>query len=89
MIEVQRHKLFIKDFRNIKLTDKYFTKYILYIAKLIESKPLPKEALDHSLNGEYKYCREFHISGDLLVIYFIKDNTLNLIRIGSHSQLFK
>jgi hypothetical protein len=41
------------------------------------------------LKGEYKDCREFHISGDLLIIYFIADETLNLIRIGSHSQLFK
>jgi mRNA interferase YafQ len=60
-------------------------KVIVYLAKLIEDKPLPKEALDHPLKGEYKDCREFHISGDLLVIYFIIDDTLNLIRIGSHS----
>ena len=89
MLKVKRHKLFIKELRNAKLSDQYFSKYIIYISKLIENKSLPKEALDHSLKGEYQDCREFHISGDLLVIYFVVDDTLNLIRIGSHSQLFK
>ena len=89
MLKIKRHKLFIKELRNAKLSDQHFAKYILYLAKLIEGKSLPEEALDHPLKGEYKDCREFHISGDLLIIYFIADETLNLIRIGSHSQLFK
>ncbi len=89
MLKVKRHKLFIKDLRNAKLSDQHFAKFILYLSKLIEEKPLPEEALDHALKGEYQDCREFHVSGDLLVIYLIADNTLNLIRIGSHSQLFK
>ncbi len=89
MLKVKRHKLFIKELRNAKLSDQHFSKYIVYLSKLIEEKPLPEEALDHSLKGEYKDCREFHISGDLLVIYFVADDTLNLIRIGSHSQLFR
>jgi mRNA interferase YafQ len=89
MLKVKRHKSFVKDLRNNQLSDQHFTKYILYLSKLIEDKPLPQEALDHQLNGEYRDCREFHVSGDLLVIYFIQDETLNLIRIGSHSQLFK
>jgi len=89
MLKVKRHKLFIKELRNAKLSDQHFSKYIVYLAKLIKGNPLPEEALDHALKGEYSDCREFNISGDLLVIYFIVDDTLNLIRIGSHSQLFK
>lgn len=89
MLKVKRHKLFVKEFRNLKLSDQHFAKYIVYLSKLIEEKPLPEEALDHALKGEYRDCREFHVSGDLLVIYLIEDDTLNLIRIGSHSQLFK
>jgi len=89
MLKVKRHKLFVKELRTAKLSDQHFSKYIVYLAKLIEVKALPVEALDHPLKGEYKDCREFHISGDMLIIYFISDDTLNLIRIGSHSQLFK
>ncbi|MBU0924451.1 type II toxin-antitoxin system RelB/DinJ family antitoxin [bacterium] len=50
---------------------------------------LPQEARDHFLTGDWKDTKEFHISGDLLVIYMINDNTLQLLRIGTHSQLFK
>ena len=89
MLSIERHKMFIKDLRKVKMSDKYFAKYILYLSKLLENKPLPPEALEHALQGEYKECREFHISGDLLVIYKIEENTLKLIRIGTHAQLFE
>nr|WP_276951548.1 type II toxin-antitoxin system YafQ family toxin [Helicobacter rodentium] len=50
---------------------------------------MPQEANDHALKGTWLGFREFHIGGDTLVIYKIyDDNTLKLIRLGSHSQLF-
>ena len=55
---------------------------------LIKGEPLPPEAKDHSLLGKYEDTREFHISGDLLIIYFTTETELVLIRIGTHSQLF-
>jgi len=45
--------------------------YVLFISALLREEPLPKEAKDHSLKGNYQEYREFHISGDLLVIYYI------------------
>ena len=65
MIKLKRHKLFIKELRNAKLSDQHFSKYIVYLAKLIEEKALREEALDYPLKGEYKDCREFHISYDV------------------------
>lgn len=88
MLSIERHKQFVKDFSGCKFSDKHYTKYILYISKLIEQKELPPEAKDHSLSGDWSDFREFHVSGDLLVIYKIGENTLYLVRIGSHSQLF-
>jgi mRNA interferase YafQ len=46
------------------------------------------------VNGEYSDCREFHLGGDMLVIYLVSlglplDNEATLLRIGSHAQLFK
>ena len=61
----------------------------LYISMLLNSEELPAEARDHFLTDEWKDAKEFHISGDLLVIYMITDETLQLLRIGTHSQLFK
>jgi mRNA interferase YafQ len=89
VLSVKRHKSFLKDLRKIQLSNQHFSKYIVYISRLIEEKDLPIEALNHPLKGEYVGYYEFHISGDVLVIYTIKENELWLIRIGSHSELFK
>jgi mRNA interferase YafQ len=56
---------------------------------LLREEPLPKEAKDHPLKGNFSDYREFHVSGDLLVVYRVLDDTLQLIRIGSHSEIFK
>jgi len=47
------------------------------------------EVKDHNLLGDFKDVKEFHISGDLLILYRINNDTLELLRIGTHSQLFK
>ncbi|MBD3809120.1 MAG: type II toxin-antitoxin system mRNA interferase toxin, RelE/StbE family [Sulfuricurvum sp.] len=38
--------------------------------------------------GEWRGFREFHVSGDLLIIYCYDDDVLKLIRMGSHTRLF-
>lgn len=71
------------------MSDTQYAKYLKYIASILNNENLPAESRDHSLSGEYSGFREFHIGGDLLVIYVIEDDILRLTRIGSHSQLFK
>ena len=88
MLKLFRAKIFLKEYRKIKFTDKTYLKYVVFITTLLKEESLPKEALDHPLKGNYREFREFHISGDLLVIYCIEDDILKLIRIGSHSELF-
>lgn len=60
---------------------------------LIENKPLPKEYWDHPLNDSkyYKKSRECHIYPDWLLIYKYTNNKtkLELIRTGSHSELYR
>ena len=70
------------------MSNQHYSKYILYLSTLLQENALPTEAKDHPLSGQYQDTREFHISGDVLVIYFTTDTELVLIRIGSHSQLF-
>ncbi len=82
-------KSFIKDSKKLKMSGKHFTRYIKYLALLVDSKELPKEARDHPLKHDWVDFREFHVSGDLLVIYQVEDDTVKLVRIGTHSQLFK
>lgn len=89
-MKICRHKQFIKEFKKTRITDSQFEKFIHYMNCLSDDKPLPGEAKDHALCGEYSDCREFHLGGDTLVIYLVNtDNEAILLRIGSHAQLFK
>jgi mRNA interferase YafQ len=50
---------------------------------------LPEKLHDHPLAGEYTNHRECHLRPDLLLIYKKPDDdTLRLVRVGSHSELF-
>lgn len=82
------NSFFLKDFANNKMSEQHYAKYLIYLSMLLQEQPLPQEALDHALKGEWKCWREFHISGDLLLIYRIEEQKLELARMGTHSELF-
>ena len=88
MLNLYRGKVFIKEYRKVKFTDKLYLKYLLFTGALLREEPLPPEAKDHPLKGNFADYRELHISGDLLLVYRIKEDTLQLIRINSHSEIF-
>jgi len=83
-----RAKSFIKDYEKRRLTDQHYSKFIILVGKLLSNELLPSEAKDHTLKGNWIGYREFHISGDVLVVYKIQEESIILVRIGSHSQIF-
>lgn len=88
MRELIRTKAFKKEFAKAKLIDGHFARLMQFTALLMERRPLPAESKDHPLSGNWEPFREFHLGGDMLVIYFTDDEKLILERIGTHSQLF-
>jgi mRNA interferase YafQ len=59
------------------------------VSLLAEDKPLPERNRDHALGGDWRDHRECHLKPDLLLIYRKADaEVLQLVRIGSHSELF-
>ncbi len=60
---------------------------------LVNMKPLPDKYRDHSLNDSkyFRNARECHIYPDWLLVYRMQDKELilELLRTGSHSDLFK
>ena len=59
------------------------------VTLLVEDSPLPEKHRDHVLGGDWKDHRECHLRPDLLLIYRKPDaEVLQLIRLGSHSELF-
>lgn len=56
---------------------------------LAADKQLSQANRDHPLSGEWGDNRECHLRPDLLLIYRKPDaHTLQLVRLGSHAELF-
>jgi mRNA interferase YafQ len=57
------------------------------IDMLAADAPLPPRCRDHALAGEWDDHRDCHIRPDLVLIYRKPDDeTLQLVRLGSHSE---
>ncbi|MBF0167373.1 MAG: type II toxin-antitoxin system YafQ family toxin [Alphaproteobacteria bacterium] len=58
------------------------------VTLLVSDAPIPERHRDHALIGTWKDHRDCHIRPDLVLIYRKpNDQTLELIRLGSHSEL--
>ena len=56
---------------------------------LIHDIEIPESFKPHKLLGQYKGCIECHIEGDFLLIWIDEENNfIDIIRLGSHSELF-
>jgi mRNA interferase YafQ len=62
--------------------------FLKVVKALAADEPLAPRYRDHSLTGEWKDHRDCHIKPDLVLIYRKPDDTrLQLVRLGSHSEL--
>ncbi|GAA8115955.1 type II toxin-antitoxin system mRNA interferase toxin, RelE/StbE family [Helicobacter pylori] len=88
MLKLNLKKSFQKDFDKLLLNG--FDDSVLKEVILRKKEPLPPPFKDHPLKGVLKDFRECHLKPDLLLVYQIKKpkNTLFLLRLGSHSELF-
>jgi mRNA interferase YafQ len=58
------------------------------VALLAADAELPRRHADHPLTGDWKDFRDCHIRPDLVLIYRKPDaDSLELVRLGSHSEL--
>jgi mRNA interferase YafQ len=58
------------------------------VTMLAKDEPLPRRYFDHSLGGEWSDHRDCQIRPDLILIYRKPDDaSLELVRLGSHSEL--
>ena len=62
--------------------------FVKVVSALIKDKPLAAKYRDHMLTGNWKDFRDCHIKPDLILIYRKPDDErLQLVRLGSHSEL--
>jgi len=85
---IKYHSKSKKNFRkriapNRKLVNKFEQRLAFRIGN-------PHHALlkDHQLIGKLKTYRSFSITGNIRVVYQIKNNTLYLYDIGTHNQVY-
>jgi mRNA interferase YafQ len=62
----------------------------LVLACLVSDSPLPERCRDHKLVGPWSGYRDCHVKPDLVLVYRkVGDNLLELVRLGTHSELFR
>lgn len=90
MLTIKYQTAFKKDYKRICKRGYDIKRLETVIGLLTEGKPLPAAYRDHDLGGNYKGCRECHITPDWLLIYEVVEEELllYLMRTGTHSDLF-
>ena len=76
-----------KDLKKYRNNSRKMQKLYELLNLLIKDIEIPETFLPHKLIGQYKGCMECHIEGDFLLIW-IDGEIIDLLRIGSHSELF-
>ena len=90
MKQIYPSSQFKKDYKRYRHNPEKLKKLKTVIDLLANEKPIPSEFRPHILHGDYKGCMECHIENDYLLIWFDKQNNIiELVRLGTHSELFK
>ena len=91
MREIKYTSRFKRDYRREKsgLYSKKLDALLMEVVNLLAAdKPLQRRNFDHALAGEWSDHRDCHIKPDLILLYRKPDDdNLELVRLGSHSEL--
>lgn len=89
---IRRLPAFERDYRRVKRGQRgrrLEAELRTILTLLLYDQPLPERYRDHPLRGEWADHRDCHIRPDLILIYRKPDaDRLELVRLGSHSELF-
>lgn len=92
LMDIKLTSQFKKDIKKLKSSRKgSAVKVILQneiIPNLLIRAELASKYKDHSLIGDWIPARECHLFPDTLLIYRIEADSLILVRLGSHAELF-
>lgn len=79
-----------KDYKKFRNNPKKLEKLFKILELLQKELPIPEENKPHKLKGQYAGYMECHIEGDFLLIWFDPEtDEIDLVRLGSHSELFE
>ncbi|MBR6141756.1 MAG: type II toxin-antitoxin system YafQ family toxin [Bacteroidaceae bacterium] len=90
MKDLQPTTQYRKDLKRYKNQPKKLDALKEVLRMLQNEQPIPAEYKPHILLGQYKGCMECHIQGDFLLIWFDPEHDIiELVRLGTHSELFR
>lgn len=93
MRAIKELNAFKRDMKRVRANPNHRGVYELLSIALVHLSrdvPLPERYKDHPLSGEWRGSRDCHLKPDLVLIYRKPGpDFLELVRIGSHSELFR
>lgn len=79
-----------KDYKRFRNNPNKLRKLMVILSMLQSEIPIPAEYYPHLLSGNYAGFMECHIEGDFLLIRLDREaDQIDLVRLGSHSELFR
>ena len=89
MYSIFRTSSFKKQYKKLSSIDRELVKEVILL--LAQNEKLDEKYKDHKLTGNFKDLKECHVKPDLLLIYKINDDVLELalVQVGNHNSLFK
>ena len=89
MKQLQPTTQYRKDLKRYKNNPAKLAVLAEILKKLKNEQPIPAQYRPHQLQGNYKGCMECHVQGDFLLVWMDEErNIVELVRLGSHSELF-
>lgn len=89
MKQIRVSNKFKKDYTKLQKQGKNIKKLKAVIDKLADNQTLESNYRVHKLTGNYSNTLEYHIEPDWLLIFINAGEFIELIRTGSHSELFE
>lgn len=80
---------FDRDLRRARRRGKTPDKLWEIVELLVRGEPLPLRCRRHRLSGQWNRLWECHIEPDWLLIWDEAEQTLTLVRTGTHADLFE
>ncbi len=90
MWELKITRQFKKDLKKYQNRADRIASLSIVLQMLQETGTVTREHKPHLLAGEYNGFMECHVENDLLLIWLDEtENLIKLVRLGTHSELFK
>ena len=80
---------FKKDLKRYQNKPRKIAALKVVLNSLSETGIIPDSYYPHPLHGDFKGYMECHVEGDMLLLWLDVDKqTIKLVRLGSHSEIF-